>query len=130
MTLEATFVFHDSEVRRIAADAGAGTLEIAFSAARVRGAGAGPEADGYLAGVTLALADARWTGPVAVCIGRIACGAVTVDGAHRAELPLAADLAGALRLELQFANGSQLHADARRLAIHAEGARRTDDFAC
>ena len=130
MTLDAIFVFHDSEVRHIAAHADAGILEIAFSAARIRAADAGPGEDGYLAGVTLALADARWTGPVAVCIGRIASGAVTVDGVHRATLPLGADLAGALRLELQFANGSQLHADARRLAIHAEGARRTDDFAC
>jgi hypothetical protein len=130
LTLDATFLFHDSEVRRVAADADTGTLEIAFSAARIRGAGAVAGEDGYLEGVTLALVDAHWTGPVAVCIGRIASGAVTIDHVHRAALPLGTTLAGALRLELQFANGSQLHADAGRLALHAEGARRTDDFAC
>jgi hypothetical protein len=123
-------MFHDSEVRRVAIDAGAGTLEIQFSAARVREPGVGTDGDGYLGGVTLSLADARWTGPVAVCIGRIASGAVIVDGVHRVVLPLAADLAGALRVELQFANGSQLHAEAGRLVLHGEGAQRTDDFAC
>jgi len=127
---ETRLLFHDSEVRRIAADAGAGTLEIHFSAARVRESGAQGDDDAYLGGVTLALSLARWTGPVAVCIGRIASGAVTMDHTHLVTLPLAADLAGELRLELQFANGSQLHAEAQRLVLHAQGATRTGDFAC
>jgi hypothetical protein len=130
LTSETRLLFHDSEVRRVAADADAGTLEIHFSAARVRESGAQGDDDAYLGGVTLALAQARWTGPVAVCIGRIASGAVTMEHAHLATLPLSADLSGELRLELQFANGSQLHAEARRLAVHAEGATRTGDFAC
>jgi hypothetical protein len=130
LPLEGRFVFHDSEVRRVAADAGAGTLEIHFAAAHVHEAGTGGEEEGYLSGVTLALAGARWTGPVAVCIGRIASGAAFVDGTHRVTLPLGADLSGALRVELQFANGSQLHADAGHLVLHAEGAKHTGDFAC
>ena len=130
MPPDTRLLFHDSEVRRIAADADAGALEIHFSAARVLETGTQGEDDAYLGGVTLALAQARWTGPVAVCIGRIASGAVAMERAHLASLPLGADLAGALCLELQFANGSQLHAEAGRLVLHAEGAARTDDFAC
>jgi len=62
---ETRLLFHDSEVRRITADAGAATLEIHFSAARVRESGAQGDDDAYLGGVTLALSQARWTGPVA-----------------------------------------------------------------
>jgi hypothetical protein len=128
---ETRILFHDSEVRRIDADTAGGTLAIRFSAARVHEPGAPGEEEAYLGGVTLALERARWTGPVAVCIGRIASGAVTLGGgAHQATLAIGADLAGALRLELQFANGSQLHVDALRLVVHAEGAARTGDFAC
>jgi hypothetical protein len=130
---ETTFVFHDSEVRRIVADAGAGTLQILFSAARVcmpQAGAAGDDEDGYLAGVELQIAEARWTGPVAVCIGRLASGAVMAAGAHRVVLPLDADLAGELRIELQFANGSQLHVEARRLVMRAGEAHPSGDYAC
>jgi hypothetical protein len=130
---EATFAFHDSEVRRIVADAAAGTLAVVFSAARVlvpRARGEDEAEGGYFAGVELRLADARWTGPVAVCIGRLASGAVTLEGSHRVVLPLDAELAGTLRVELVFANGSQLHVDARRLALRAGDARPSGDYAC
>jgi hypothetical protein len=127
-------VFHDSEVRRVVADAAAGTLAIHFSAAHVL---ASPEAgveddeeDGFIGGVELRLSEARWTGPVPVCIGRIASGGVTVAGAHRAMLPLPAEIAGDLHAELQFANGSQLLVMARRLELRAEGGQVVGNHAC
>jgi len=130
---DATFVFHDSEVRRVVADSAAGTLTIHFSAAHLLPA-PGPrgedEEDGFLAGVELRLAEARWTGPVAVCIGRIASGGVTVGGTHGSTLPLPADIAGDLHAELQFANGSQLLVTARRLVLHSEGGKVVGNHAC
>jgi len=130
---DATFSFHDSEVRRVVADAAAGTLAIHFSAARVRRPGAeGDEddEDGYLSGVELHLSGAHWEGPVAVCIGRIASGAVTVARVHLAALPVDEEMTGELRIELQFANGSQLHADAQRLIVRAGDGPLAGDFAC
>jgi hypothetical protein len=123
------FVFHDSEVRRVVADAAAGTLAILFSAAHVL-PGADDEDDGFLAGVELHLAEARWSGPVPVCIGRIASGGVTLAGAHRSMLPLPADLSGELHAEVQFANGSQLLVTARRLALRGEGGPVVGNHAC
>jgi hypothetical protein len=50
---ETRLLFHESEVRRIAADARAGTLEIHFPAARVRESGALGDDDACLGRVIL-----------------------------------------------------------------------------
>jgi hypothetical protein len=134
LPIDAVLVFHDSEVRRVVADASAGTIAIHFSAAHILPS---PEArvedgeeDGFVGGVELCLSEARWTGPVPVCIGRIASGGVTLAGTHRATLPLPADIAGELHAELQFANGSQLLVTARRLEVRAEGGQVVGNHAC
>ena len=121
-----SLVFHDSEVHAVHAADGAACVR--FSAAHVR-RGA-DTARGYLGGVEIAATGAAWRGEVAPGIGRVVAGRLRRDGV---DLPPAipSRLAGALSLELRFANGTQLSIDAATIEIRVDdGARFKEDFSC
>ena len=109
--MDARFAFADSEVSSVTIDED-GTLLLRFSAARVAGSGA-PR---YLPGLVLRLDRARLDAPPSGCIGRVAEGEVLAAGQCHAVLDIPPTLAGPLRLNLRFANGSQLGASAEALA--------------
>lgn len=136
--MDAALEFHDSEVARVHAEGT--TLRIAFSAAHVRrsagtpGTPGTPGTDagrGYLQGVSIALAQAIWTGDLGSCAGRISYAHVRVAGIDVGLLPIPGALAAPVVLLIQFANGAELRAEAASLQVAAgDDARFVEDFSC
>jgi hypothetical protein len=107
--------FADSEVAEAQAPAGAlPALQLRLSAAAVRvdegGTGPGPALrHGIARGVQLALTGL--TTPLQLpdgCFGRLAHGRVEAGGVWSSRLPLPGALAGPIRLELVWSNGTAL----------------------
>ena len=118
--------FHDSEVRDVVA--GGGEVCIRFAAASARNSNG---ERGWLPSVTLALSDATLAGDTAHAFGKLAEGRLRHEGRDigRPAIPLA--LAGEIELTLRFANGTQLTAHSRSLALSAvDSARFADDLSC
>lgn len=117
-------VFADSEVA--GADVGPHGLRLRLAAACVQrrdDAGAGRPEPGYAQAVELLLVGAVPAAPAAALIGRIAHGRVQAgDGRWRSQLPLPGSLAGPLRVELAFANRSELIVSAQALHCRFDGA--------
>ena len=121
-----TLEFRDSEVRDVMADDGG--VRVHFSAASVRDA-AGDR--GWLPSVRLTLASATLAGDVAHAFGKVAEGALRLDGRLVARPALPATLAGDIELTLRFANGATLAARGRSLdASVGDAARFADDLSC
>jgi hypothetical protein len=118
--------FHDSEVRRVAADGD--TLRIEFSAAAVRGPGT---AHGWLPTVVATLSQAAWTGDATQAFGKLSDGNLQVAGTRVPRPALPSALTGAIALTLRFANGTVLAAHGRALALtHADDAHLAEDLSC
>jgi hypothetical protein len=118
--------FHDSEVRDAVADGN--TVRVRLSAAAVR-SDAGER--GWLPGVALTLADATLAGDTAHAFGKLAEGRLRQDGRDIAALAVPVTLAGRIELTLRFANGTQLSARGRSLALSvADDARFAEDLSC
>lgn len=125
MQMSFTLELADSELRDVAAEGAA--VRLRFAAAAVRD-DAGER--GWLASVQVELTDASLHGNASHAFGRIAQGAVRLDGgATRLRVPGA--LSGELELALALANGTQLVVRGRALAASvAEGARFAPDLSC
>jgi hypothetical protein len=107
--------FQDSEVACIEVDGG--SLRLRFAAASVTQHG---EA-GYLPGLEIHIGQARWSGELAECVGRIAGGRLIAQGTTSMRLPLPYSLDGPSTLELAFANRSQLSVTSMSLACRVDG---------
>lgn len=118
--------FADSEVRDVVTHGAA--VRVRLAAACVRDA---DDHRGWLAGVALALTDATLAGDPTHAFGRLADGSLRHEGRKIARLALPATFAGELELTLRFANGTQLTARGRALALDvADDARFTEDLSC
>lgn len=119
--------FHDSEIRDVSVVDG-DTLRVRFSAAAVRRDGRDA---GWMGDVVLTLSRAAVTGELGQALGKVVEGGVRHDGRSLATVPLPEALSGALELLLRFANGSQVAARGRALAVSAgPGAVYTEDLSC
>lgn len=104
------FSFQDSEVHSVTAQAH--TLTLTFAAASVQL----PDGrQGYLSALPITLQGAHWQSPLADCIGRLRDGSLWTGGTRQTTLPLPCNATGLLRLELQFANGTQLTVQAHAI---------------
>jgi hypothetical protein len=118
--------FHDSEVRRVAADGD--TLRVEFSAAAVHR----QDGDrGWLSTVVATLSQAAWTGELGQAFGKLGDGSLRVAGTLVPRPALPAEFAGDIALTLRFANGTVLAAQGRALAwTVADEERFTPDHSC
>lgn len=124
--MQANLEFHDSEVRSIRALVD--TLRIAFSAAWVRVA---PDQAGYAQSLQIQCLGARWDGPLADCMGRLSSGRLLDGDSVLSSLALPYASIGAVRLELQFSNGTQLQIHAQSLLCSFTGDPKfVESFAC
>ncbi|WP_394787224.1 hypothetical protein [Rhodoferax sp.] len=120
------FEFHDSEVRRIAAQDGA--LQILFAAAFVR---VGTASSGYAQSLEMQFLDARWDGILADCIGRLSDGRLLAGASAQSSIPLPYASAGPVQVELQFSNGARLQIRAASLLCRFTGDPQfVESFAC
>ena len=118
--------FPDSEVRDVAAQDGA--VRVRFAAASVRDA-AGDR--GWLPSVELTLSDATLAGDAPHAFGKLSEGRLRHDGRDIARPTVPGTLAGRIELTLRFANGTQVIAHGRSLAlVVADGARFAPDLSC
>ncbi len=126
MTAPFALDFHDSEV--LAIEPTGDALRVRLSAAHVRRGEDG--ARGYLGSVEIAARGAAWPGELAPGFGRLVVGRLRCDGLDVAPtIPLR--LAGALSLELRFADGARLEITAAAIAIDAAAdAPFREDFSC
>jgi len=116
----------DSEVRDVTAEGG--SVRVRLAAASVRD---GEGRRGWLAGVTLSLADSTLSGDPAHAFGRLAEGRLRRDGRDIPTPSLPDTLDGDLALSLRFANGTQLTATARSLALAVDDSTRfKEDLSC
>ena len=121
-----TLEFHDSEVRDVVADGG--EMCVRFAAASVR---ASNGERGWLTSVTLALSDATLAGDTVLAFGKLIEGRLRRDGCDIGRPAVPVTLAGRIELALRFANGTQLTAHGRSLALSvADGARFAEDLSC
>lgn len=111
----------DSEVAFVAAVQGG--VRIRLSAAHVlRSEAPGQRpTPGFSRAVELWLAGAEPPADGGDFMGRIAQGRAQIEGRWAAQLALPSSLAGPVRLELAFANGSQLALDAAALSCRYAG---------
>lgn len=116
-----SLVLADSEVAFVAAAQGG--VRIRLSAAHVlRSEALGQRpTPGFSRGVVLWLAGAEPPADGGDFMGRIAQGRARIEGRWAAQLALPSSWAGPVRLELAFANGSQLVLDAEALSCCHEG---------
>ncbi len=139
--MQRMFELADSEISRI--EATPSGLSIHFSAALVRlgdapahasAQGCSTQQWGYSNGVSLHLAQVAIQGDVAHCTGRLADGILRHGDQRLPALPLPSQWQadeGALRLELQCANGAWLQVQAQRLQCdEAPDARFVEVFKC
>lgn len=118
--------FPDSEVRDVVADDGG--VRVHFSAVSVRDANC---ERGWLPSVRLTLAAATLAGDAAHAFGKVAEGALRLDGRLVARPALPDALAGEIELTLRFANGATLAARGRSLVSSIDAAARfADDLSC
>ncbi len=118
--------FPDSEVRDVVADDG--DVRVRFAAASVRNSNG---ERGWLPSVTLTLSDATLAGDMAHAFGKLAEGRLRRDGRGIARPALPQALSGRIDLALRFANGAQLTAHGRSLALTlADDARFAEDLSC
>jgi hypothetical protein len=109
-----TLEFHDSEILDVMSNGD--TLEVRFSAASARRDG---QERGWLRDVALTLSQAEITGDLGHAFGKVAQGWVRHDGQSVGTLALPVALSGELALLLRFANGAQVSASGRALAVSA-----------
>lgn len=122
----------DAEVARIEAEAGAVQFRLAVAALATAAAGPrDPDAPALVTGVLLRCEAVRGLRLAPGAVGRVRTGELMVDGARRPTLEVPGRLQGALRLELQFANGSLciLHAGVLELRLQ-EGAQLRPSYRC
>lgn len=128
----ATLAFDDSEVSRVVGLGDA--VGVMFSAAHVhRSEGAtGREAgDGYEKAVELLLHQATWSGRLNECVGKLADGKLTIDGAVIKRVPLPFQASGVVTLNLEFSNGAVLAATGTSVHLGQKAPPQfVDNFAC
>ncbi len=124
--------FHDSEIARI--DAVGRTLRVRFSAACVHRSAGAPGVDagkGFLQAVSMELDDATWDAELAPCHGRVAEGAVRVNGIDIGLPTIPGARSGEIRLWIRFSSGAEFSAGAVSLRLAVDGeARFIEDFSC
>jgi hypothetical protein len=109
-----TLEFHDSEILDVVSNGD--RLAVRFSAASARRDG---RERGWLRGVTLTLSPAAITGDLGQAFGKVTEGWLRQDGQSVGTLSLPVALSGEVALLLRFANGAQVNASGRALAISA-----------
>jgi hypothetical protein len=110
-------IWADSEVTEVCMAEGRLTLRLAAAHVQQQDLAGQPEW-GHLSGVVVhgEGLDGSRAGPVPDALGRLSEGRWLIDGSPLGPWPLDTPLLGALRLELRFANGTEL-------VVHATRAR-------
>jgi hypothetical protein len=87
---------------------------------------------GYLQPVELVFHGASWSGDaLAVCLGGVAQGHLSVDGVVADAVPLPLQVRGAVVCELRLISGTVLHVSARAVQVSSgDDARFHESYAC
>ncbi|MET0350705.1 MAG: hypothetical protein ABW067_13025 [Rhizobacter sp.] len=126
------FSFADSEVSAVGVDGD--TLRVRFAAANVAepdDTAFSGERQGHVTGVVLTCRGGPWPAGLDGYVGRLAEGRLSVRGEWLARLPLPVELTGTSRLELRFANRTELAVAVTAVSLTApHDAAFAESFAC
>lgn len=121
--------FSDSQVSR--AELTGVDLRIALSAAHVRAAPGETEGEGYMSSLVLWFRDARWSGELALVLGRVDAGELRVGGQTLRVLPLPFASADTVHCHLALANSTVLEIAAASVTCGLSGDETfVESYAC
>jgi len=124
------FEFYSSEIDHVASDENA--LYVFFSAAHVHRAAPGSApVPGYAGQLCLRFSDAHWDGEPERCIGGLADGSLSIDGARQTRFALPLKASGSIAAEFRLISGTQLSVRAASVSCESPAPDQfIESYAC